>query len=172
MAWPASAGGAGGAVATKTGCRVHATLNTVTCQVIATVLHAAVIFGLIFQGGLQFDPAVAIAAKALLVAKRANPVVLIGGHTVGIGKQRSVVVAFKVDRFFLEPMTFGAKFPSFSQFVDFGMGGWHPVTVACGTGHQEQRYKHKDTDDFHLELPQKACMFSVPEERPKLLSRR
>lgn len=82
----------------------------------------------------------AVAAKTLLVTERADPVVLIGDHAVVVGEQCCVVVTFKVDWFFLKAVAFGTEFPSLSQLVNFGMGGWHSVAVANRAGCENSQY--------------------------------
>lgn len=82
-----------------------------------------------------------VATETLLVAEGANPVILVSGHAVIVCEQGCVVVTFKIDRFFLEPMTLCAEFPSLSKLIDFRMSGRHEVAVSCRTGNQKCQYK-------------------------------
>lgn len=82
-----------------------------------------------------------VAAKTLLVAESTHSVILVSGHAVVVGEQGRVVVTFKIDRFFLEPMAFCAEFPPLSKLIDFRMSGRHEIAVPCRTGDQKCQYK-------------------------------
>lgn len=79
----------------------------------------------------------AVAAEGLLVAQGADPVVLVGSHAMIVGEQGSVVVAFEINRFFLESVAFGAEFPSLAKLKQLGMSSRHAIDIARRTGNEK-----------------------------------
>lgn len=118
------------AMATEAGGRIDTRFNPVPRKEITPVLHTTVVLGRIFDRWLELDPrGMAIAAKALAVTDRTDPLILISDQTVRIGKKRRMVVTFEIHRFLIEPMAFGTELPSLPQFMNNRMSFWQPVSA-------------------------------------------
>ena len=114
----------------ETGSGIDTSFNPVACKIIPSVLHPAIVLGLIFQRRLELDAGgMAITAKALIMTHGTDALVLVRHHPVIICKQGCMIVTFKIKRFLFESMAFCAEFPSLPQFKKLRMGRGQSVAV-------------------------------------------
>ena len=99
------------------GSRINSTVNDVPGKVVPAMGHAAVIFGLILDGGFQLDSnAVAIAAITSPVTGSADTAVTVGHRTVVFAKKQAVIEFIVGNRCIFHLMAGGAKTKIFAVF--------------------------------------------------------
>lgn len=124
------------------GRRIDATVNHMPRKVVPAMGHATVIFGLIFDGGLQLDAdPVAIAAITLSMTGGTDGTESAGHRTMVFPKIHAVVEFFIGNFGFLRIMAIRAKTQIFSLFLRVP-GGRRITALHSGTGSHQHHQPH------------------------------